>query len=69
MPSEVRFTVVRKMLERGGWTFARVTGSHHVFTKPGKRPLVIAVHGNKVQPGYVREVEKILRDEGSQGPD
>lgn len=69
MPSEVRFAVVRKMLETCGWTFKRVRGSHHTFTKRGQRPVVIPVHHNKVQPVYVHEVEKICREESSETSD
>lgn len=28
-------------LERAGWSLDRVRGSHHVFVKPGHRPIVI----------------------------
>lgn len=43
-------------------------GSHHVFTKPGERPIVIPVHRNKVKPFYVREIQKHIRpDERPKG--
>jgi predicted RNA binding protein YcfA (HicA-like mRNA interferase family) len=67
VPSPVRFAIVRKLLQRNGWTFARVKGSHHQFTKPGQRTLVVAVHGGKVPYGYVREIEKILKEEQNPG--
>jgi len=60
MPSEIRFTLVRKLLESHGWMFDRVTGSHHVFTKPGRRSIVVPVHHQKVAPQYVKEVEKAI---------
>lgn len=60
MPSEERFAVVRRLLERGGWTLVRITGSHHVFSKPGQPLLVIPVHRGKVKPFYVRQIKKIL---------
>ncbi len=47
------------MLESNGWTLKRVKGSHHTFTKPGERPVIIPVHHNKVKPVYVQEVKKI----------
>jgi predicted RNA binding protein YcfA (HicA-like mRNA interferase family) len=65
MPSEVRFAVVRKLLEAHGWTLARISGSHHVFTKAGERPIVIPVHHNKVHPRYVREIEKFIGRQGA----
>jgi predicted RNA binding protein YcfA (HicA-like mRNA interferase family) len=65
MPSPVRFAVVRKLLESHGWTLVRVKGSHHQFTKPGERTLVITVHGGKVQPVYVQQIEKIIARENN----
>jgi predicted RNA binding protein YcfA (HicA-like mRNA interferase family) len=62
MASEVRFPEVRQVLERHGWTLDRISGSHHMFR--GKdRPLVsIPVHHGKVQPKYVRKVEKAVAE-------
>ncbi len=64
MPSEVRFAEVRKMLENAGYRLARISGSHHCFAKPGETLIVIPVHAGKVKHHYVREVEKICRQEG-----
>jgi predicted RNA binding protein YcfA (HicA-like mRNA interferase family) len=61
MPSEVRFAEVRKMLEDSGYRLARISGSHHCFTKPGETLIVIPVHSGKVKCHYAREVEKISR--------
>lgn len=58
MPSEVRFAVVRRELERHGWTLDRIKGSHHTFLTPGEKPIVLPVHGNKVKPWYIREIAK-----------
>jgi predicted RNA binding protein YcfA (HicA-like mRNA interferase family) len=58
MASEVRFAVVRKMLEANGWRLSRVRGSHFIFVKSGERPLPIPVHHGKVIPAYVRKAEK-----------
>jgi predicted RNA binding protein YcfA (HicA-like mRNA interferase family) len=35
-----------KALERLGWTVARVTGSHHILTKPGNRA-TLSIPGHK----------------------
>ena len=60
MPSPIRFEVIRKYLERNGWALARVTGSHHVFTKPGAvRPFPVPVHQGMVKYGYYREAQKL----------
>ena len=68
MPSETPFREVEKLLKQAGYLLARVNGSHHIFTKPGRQPLSIPVHRGKVKPFYVRQIEK-LRDEerGQQG--
>ena len=61
MPSEVRLAVVRKLLEENGWRLARISSSHHIFEKPGHPLLSIPVHGGKVKPAYVRQINKIIR--------
>lgn len=62
MPSPVRFPMLRKMLEDDGWVFARSKGAHFHFTKAGRRTMVVAVHGGKVAPVYVREIEKAISE-------
>ncbi len=59
MPSPQPFRKVRQQLENDGWRLARVRGSHHIFTKPGHRSLPIPVHGGKVDPIYVRKVNRL----------
>ena len=61
MPSEKRFSEVRKMLEGAGYRLVRIHGSHHYFTKPGEQAVSIPVHRGKVKPYYVRQVEKICQ--------
>ena len=36
-----------KILKKEGWKIGRVTGSHHIMVKEGKRPIPIPVHGSK----------------------
>jgi predicted RNA binding protein YcfA (HicA-like mRNA interferase family) len=59
MPSDVRFSEVRKMLEAKGYRLDRIRGSHCVFEKPGRGPVVIPVHHGKVKHAYVRRIEKL----------
>ncbi len=54
-----RLSEVEKMLNRKGYTLARISGSHHVFVKPGENPVSIPVHKGKVKSYYVRKIEKI----------
>jgi predicted RNA binding protein YcfA (HicA-like mRNA interferase family) len=59
MPSEMRFAEVKKMLEAKGYFLHRVTGSHHVFKKPGVGSFAVPVHHGKVMPIYVTKIEKL----------
>lgn len=58
MPSPVRFAVVKKLLESKGYTLTDISGSHHVFRKPGARALPIPVHHNQVKHVYYRKAQK-----------
>ena len=44
-----------------GWVLARIKGSHHVFTKEGRRErIVIPIHGNRpLKVGLLRAQMKI----------
>jgi len=44
-----------------GWIFTRVKGSHHIFTKDGRREkIVIPIHGNRpLKIGLLRAQMKI----------
>jgi predicted RNA binding protein YcfA (HicA-like mRNA interferase family) len=44
-----------------GWGLARVKGSHHIFTKEGRRErIVIPIHGNRpLKIGLLRAQMKI----------
>jgi predicted RNA binding protein YcfA (HicA-like mRNA interferase family) len=35
------------ILEKNGWKIDRINGSHHVFSKPGCRPVSVPFHGSK----------------------
>lgn len=36
------------LLQEKGWTLARVTGSHHIFVRPGENlRITVPVHGNR----------------------
>jgi len=35
------------ILMANGWKLERICGSHHVFSKPGCRPVSVPFHGNK----------------------
>ena len=58
MPDAERPAVVRKILEKKGYVFGRISGSRHIFVKAGYEPVSIPVQGGKVKPAYVRKAEK-----------
>lgn len=62
MPSPVRFAAVSKMLEAAGYKLVRISGAHHIFTRPGSPLVSIPVHRNQVKPFYVRQIEKLLAE-------
>jgi predicted RNA binding protein YcfA (HicA-like mRNA interferase family) len=67
MGSEERIATIKKRLEKAGYRLARVSGSHHIFEKPGQTLLSIPVHRGKVKRYYVRQVERIIEAEKPEG--
>ncbi len=51
-----------KLAVEKGWCLARVSGSHHVYTKKGRiERVVIPIHGNKtLKIGLQRSLMKII---------
>lgn len=54
-----------RIVQKRGWILARIHGSHHVFTKPGRRErIVIPMHGNEpLKIGLLRALMKIAEVE------
>lgn len=50
-----------RVVQKKGWNLARIQGSHHIFTMPGRRErLVIPIHGNRpLKVGLLRSLMKI----------
>jgi len=69
MAGPVRFAKVRKELEGAGYRLVRISGSHHIFEKPGRPIVSIPVHNNQVKPFYVRQVHRIIADDQGSGGD
>ncbi|MBN1942596.1 MAG: type II toxin-antitoxin system HicA family toxin [Phycisphaerae bacterium] len=59
MPSDRPFREVERLLESKRYLLTRISGSHHVFTKPGARPFPVPVHHGKVKYAYVRKIMKL----------
>jgi predicted RNA binding protein YcfA (HicA-like mRNA interferase family) len=59
-----------RLVERRGWQLLRVTGSHHIYGKPGSVVrLSIPIHGNRpLKIGLFRHLAKLaaLPDEDLQ---
>lgn len=64
MASESRFAEVRKLLERRGWSLARISGSHHIFVKQGELPISVPVHRGKVKSVYVKKIQQNPEEDG-----
>lgn len=43
----VKWKRLTKLFEERSWRVDRISGSHYVFTKPGRRCIPLAFHGNK----------------------
>jgi predicted RNA binding protein YcfA (HicA-like mRNA interferase family) len=50
-----------KILERHGWKLLRVSGSHHIYGKPGSNVrLSVPIHGNSpLKMGLLRHLLKM----------
>lgn len=49
-----------KILERHGWQWVRIQGSHHIYTKSGEKTRIsVLIHGNKdLRVGLLRHFMK-----------
>ncbi|MCX6259106.1 MAG: type II toxin-antitoxin system HicA family toxin [Bacteroidia bacterium] len=49
------------ILESKGWLLVRITGSHHIFVKPGSvLRISVPVHGNKdLKTGLLKSILKM----------
>ena len=50
-----------RVIQKRGWVLSRVNGSHHVFSKEGKRErIVIPIHGNQpLKIGLLKTLMKV----------
>jgi predicted RNA binding protein YcfA (HicA-like mRNA interferase family) len=50
-----------RMIERRGWQLLRVSGSHHIYGKPGSVVrLSVPIHGNRpLKTGLLRHLAKL----------
>ncbi|MCF2146176.1 type II toxin-antitoxin system HicA family toxin [Desmonostoc muscorum LEGE 12446] len=51
-----------KIIERKGWILQRVTGSHHIYQKPGVNQISIPVHRDRdLKLGTLKALMKIAQ--------
>jgi predicted RNA binding protein YcfA (HicA-like mRNA interferase family) len=57
-----------RLFERHGWRLLRITGSHHIYGKPGSVVrLSIPIHGNKaLKTGLLRHLLKMAEIDESE---
>jgi len=50
-----------KLLERHGWELKRISGSHHIYAKPGNPARIsLPIHGNQaLKTGLLRHLLKL----------
>jgi predicted RNA binding protein YcfA (HicA-like mRNA interferase family) len=50
-----------QILEEKGWSLARVTGSHHIYIRPGSNlRITVPIHGNQdLKIGLQRTIMKL----------
>jgi predicted RNA binding protein YcfA (HicA-like mRNA interferase family) len=50
-----------RMIERRGWQLLRISGSHHIYGKPGSIVrLSVPIHGNRpLKMGLLRHLAKL----------
>jgi predicted RNA binding protein YcfA (HicA-like mRNA interferase family) len=54
----VKSTDLIRELIADGWVLDRVNGSHHVFTKPGQRPVVVPHPKKDLGRGLVAAIKR-----------
>ena len=50
-----------KILKKNGWKLARIQGSHHIYTKKGRKERIsLPIHGNKdIKLGLLKHFMKL----------
>jgi predicted RNA binding protein YcfA (HicA-like mRNA interferase family) len=60
-PKGATFADIRRLLLQEGFDLDRVTGSHHIFKRPGIT-FAIPVHKNRVKSVYVKRVIELIEE-------
>ncbi len=62
MPMSKKVWEVMDLLEENGWHYERTRGDHHIYVKPGKRPVPVPGKRNADLPEGT--YKSILREAG-----
>lgn len=60
---EARIEDIEAYLRACGWTSRRGRGSHRAWTTPGKRTLVIPMHGGRVRRFVIDQILEVTSDD------
>jgi predicted RNA binding protein YcfA (HicA-like mRNA interferase family) len=57
------FKELKSLVEKKEWKFQRISGSHHIYAKSGRKDkVIIPYHRGDIAPGTVRQIiEQIER--------
>ena len=58
IPLPKRWKQLKQKLVNDEWILDRVSGSHHIFTKVGRRCIPLAFHGGTISPQYAALILK-----------
>lgn len=61
LPTSLPISRVIRAMEDMGYTL-KVTGSHHIFRKPGVQPLNISVHKKRLRPESVKDLAALYEE-------
>lgn len=54
--NEISFTLARRVVEKLGYYFQRVNGSHFIFRNREGLTIIIAVHNGKTKKYYLKHI-------------
>jgi len=55
-PSDATIQEIQQILENHGYKLKRITGSHHIFTKPYCNSYNFPIHNNKIKKIYINKL-------------
>jgi len=61
LPTEMRFSEAKMVLEYFGFELMRSKGSHFTFQGEG-RPLTIVCHSGKIKRGYIEKIKQTIEE-------